>query len=126
MSRKPIKKFWEKEAVRRRMLLMILIVSTTAVASGYMANVLPHMGRTGLEIALIIFFAMLFAWISIGFWTSFIGFLILMRRYNRFTINWPSSTNAYRIEKDARTAILLPVYNESVNRVIAGLRATNE
>jgi len=126
MSRKPIKKFWEKEAVRRRMLLMVLIVSTTAVASGYMANVLPHMGRTGLEIALIIFFAMLFAWISIGFWTSFIGFLILMRRYNRFTINWPSSTNAYRIEKDARTAILLPVYNESVNRVIAGLRATYE
>ena len=87
MNRKPIKKFWEKEAVRRRVLLMLLIVSTTAVASGYMANVLPHMGRTGLEIALIIFFAMLFAWISIGFWTSFIGFLILMRRYNRFTIN---------------------------------------
>jgi len=84
------------------------------------------MGRTGLEIALIIFFAMLFAWISIGFWTSFIGFLILMRRYNRFTINWPSYTNDPGIEKNARTAILLPVYNESVNRVIAGLQATYE
>ena len=99
MNRKPIKKFWEKEAVRRRILLMLLIVSTTAVASGYMANVLPHMGRTGLEIALIIFFAMLFAWISIGFWTSFIGFLILMRRYNRFTINWPSSHQRSRDRK---------------------------
>ncbi|MFO7685734.1 MAG: glucans biosynthesis glucosyltransferase MdoH [Desulfobacterales bacterium] len=123
MNRKPIKKFWEKEAVRRRILLTVLILSTTAVASGFMANVLPHMGRTGLEIALVIFFAMLFAWISIGFWTSLVGFLILMRRYNRFTINWPSSKDD-DIQASVRTAILMPVYNESVKRVFAGLRAT--
>ncbi|MFZ0724177.1 MAG: glucans biosynthesis glucosyltransferase MdoH [Desulfobacterales bacterium] len=124
MNRKPIKKFWEKEAKRRRILLLVLILSTTAVASGYMANVLPHMGRTGLEVTLVIFFALLFAWISIGFWTSFIGFLILMRRYNRFTINRPSAADGIEIDKDTRTAILMPIYNESVKRVMAGLRAT--
>jgi membrane glycosyltransferase len=125
MNRKPGKKHWEKEAAIRRVLLMVLIASTTAVASAYMANVLPHMGRNGLEITLVIFFAMLFAWISIGFWTSFVGFLILMRRYDHFTINRLSAVGQKGSGKTVRTAILLPVYNESVARVFAGLRATH-
>ncbi len=117
---------WEIVARWRRTLLFLLISSSTLIASGFMAHILPYQGRTPLEITLVFFFALLFAWISIGFWTALLGFILLWRRYDRFTV-----TNTVQgeqidlsqaIEKH-RTAILIPVYNENPLRVIAGVRA---
>ena len=42
-----------------------------------MVNVLPHQGGTALEVAIALFFGALFGWISIGFWTAMLGFLLL-------------------------------------------------
>ncbi len=88
-----------------------------------MAAVLPSKGGTPLEVLLLVLFSILFAWISVGFWTAFLGFILLMRGTNRFS---PSSTIDGRdlsIPDDlARTAVLIPIYNEDVKRVIAGLR----
>ena len=78
---------WEKVARFRRVLLLVLIVTTTVIAASFMARILPHQGRTGLEITLVVFFSLLFAWISIGFWTALLGFFILLRRYDRFAIS---------------------------------------
>ena len=41
------------------------------------SNVLPHQGGTWLEVAIALFFGALFGWISIGFWTAVLGFLLL-------------------------------------------------
>jgi membrane glycosyltransferase len=114
---------WEKSAWQRRLVLSILILSTTAVASSYMAGVIIQHTQFWLEILLVIFFGLLFAWISVGFWSSMMGFIILWRRYDRFSVTDRDYGASREIDKACRTAILIPIYNENVTRVVAGLRA---
>jgi membrane glycosyltransferase len=58
---------------------MSLSRTTSAVASSYMASVLPQQGRTALELAIALVFGALFGWISIGFWTAIAGCWVLIR-----------------------------------------------
>ncbi len=114
---------WGTVAYRRRILLFLLIVSSTLIASGFMAHILPYQGRTGVEMALVFFFGLLFAWISIGFWTALLGFFILWRRYDRFTISDSVGSELPPAVEKQQTAVLIPVFNENPAQVIAGLRA---
>jgi membrane glycosyltransferase len=115
---------WEKVAQRRRMLLMCLILIPSFIASGFMARVLPHRGAAIPEFLLILFFAFLYAWISIGFWANVAGFFMLLRRYDRLApARQSANINPIALSR-ARTAILFPVFNEPVDRVFAGLYAT--
>jgi membrane glycosyltransferase len=113
---------WIGEAKRRRALLIVLVLIPSVVASGFMLSVLPHQGRTWLEVAIVVFFGALFGWISIGFWTALFGFFTLVRRRRRFAI-----TNIEPVEPgfvpSGRTAIVMPICEEPVDRVFAGLRA---
>ncbi len=125
MARK--RKSWEKAAQWRRLLLLLIIVASTYVASSYMAALLP--GRVGapLHIAVVTCFAILFAWISIGFWAAMVGFLTLLRRHDRYAVTSACGTDdGSGLSADARTAVLMPVYNEEIHRVLAGLQATYE
>jgi membrane glycosyltransferase len=115
---------WVRVARRRRLLLALLVVTPSVVASGFMATVLPHKGQPPLELAIAIFFGALFAWISIGFWTALLGFLLLLRRRDRFSINASVEPDA-PIEPGTRTAIVMPICEEPVDRVFAGLRAVH-
>lgn len=117
---------WEKAAHARRMLLLALILATTLAASAYMASILPYRGTTVLEAALVGFFALLFAWISIGFWTSLLGFVLLLRGRDRFDLPMdpPADGEAPEALAAPLTAILIPIYNEHVERVFQGLEAT--
>ncbi len=127
---------WTRVARRRRLLLFSLILLPTLVASNFMAEVLPYKGRTGLELAIVVFFGALFGWISIGFWTATLGFLNLVRKRDKFAIThiepgssdesvhgqagrppWPDEALA------ARTVVIMPICNEPVERVFSGLRA---
>lgn len=116
---------WERAARRRRALVSVLIVISTVIAATYMANILPHRGRTALEVAMVGVFGALFAWISIGFWEAVFGLLTLMRRCDRFAVGLPSR-EGFVLGKEVRTAVLMPIANEEVDRVFAGLRATYE
>src|SRR5262249_33571759 len=69
---------WIGEARRRRVLLLFLVFIPTIVASGFMLSVLPHQGRSWIELAIVAFFGALFGWISIGFWTAVFGFFTLV------------------------------------------------
>lgn len=112
---------WIAVARRRRLLLAVLVIVPSVVAMSFMAAVLPHRGRTPLELAIALFFGGLFGWISIGFWTAFLGWLLLARGRDRFAIR---ATDPHApIAPEARTAIVMPVHNEPVERVFAGLRA---
>ncbi len=119
---------WGTIAYQRRIMLFVLISSSTLIASGFMAHILPYQGRTGVEMTLVFFFGLLFAWISIGFWTALLGFFILWRGYDHFTITDTITDTAGSVfppdVEKRRTALLIPVYNENPARVIAGLRAT--
>ena len=67
----------------------------------------------GLEAIIIVLFAVLFCWVSAGFWTAITGFLLLAFHGDRFVISRRASPDAV-IPDDARTAIVMPICNEDV------------
>src|SRR5262249_49235816 len=64
----------------------------------------------------------LFGWISIGFWTALLGFLTLVGRRDRFAVTRLEGAEG-EIAPEARTAIVMPICQEPVDRVFAGLKA---
>ena len=114
---------WRRVALTRRLALIGLSVAQTVVATYYMTAVLPYHGRHLLEIAILVLYAVLFGWVSMGFWTAMMGFLVLMLGGDRYAISRSAPADA-PIADTARTAILMPICNEDVPRVMAGLRAT--
>ena len=48
---------WTRVAHRRPLLLVLLVLVPTTVASGFMVNVLPNRGGTWVEVATVAFFA---------------------------------------------------------------------
>jgi membrane glycosyltransferase len=112
---------WVRVAFRRRALLALLVLIPTVIASGFMNQVLPYQGRTWLEASIVIFFGALFGWISIGFWTALVGFVILLLRRDRFRITAPLDGAPVELDRKARTAIVMPIADEPVDRVFAGL-----
>jgi membrane glycosyltransferase len=77
------------------------------------------------EIALAACFGALFGWISLGFWTAVFGFALLWRGGDRFAITRNPETPADAVADSAcRTAVVMPICDEGVDRSFAGLRAT--
>ncbi len=112
----------------RRVLLLALIVLGAIVGTDYMVEVLPKHGATATERGLLVLFGVLFAWISAGFWTGLMGAWVMLRGRDPHAV-----TNALRgdgggaaIPPEARTAVIMPICNEHVPTVFAGLRATVE
>lgn len=114
---------WPRVALRRRLFLTVLVLVPSVIASQFMIEVLPHQGRTWLEVAIAVFFGALFGWISIGFWTAVLGFFTLIGRKDRFAITSGLEREPLDIDPQVRTAIVMPVCEEPVDRIIAGLKA---
>ncbi|HLX27033.1 MAG TPA: glucans biosynthesis glucosyltransferase MdoH [Casimicrobiaceae bacterium] len=118
---------WRVRAAHRRIVLVVLIVTQTLVATNYMRLVLPYHGRTLLEIGMLVLFGVLFAWISAGFWTALAGFWLLARGGDTYAISRRMiGDGPAAIPADTRTAVVMPICNEDVPRLFAGLRATYE
>jgi membrane glycosyltransferase len=109
---------WSLHASRRRLALLLLIAAQTALAGYFMSGVLPYNGARPLEAALLAVFTVLFAWVSAGFWTALAGGFVLLFK-DPFRLS-----GAAPIDSAGRTAIVMPICNEDVVRVFAGLRAT--
>jgi membrane glycosyltransferase len=113
-------------ATARRALLAVLVLAQTGgFAYGMATSVLPYHGEQPLELAILGLSAVLFAWVSLGFWTAVTGFVLLCRGRDRYAITRSVSPGS-ALPPDARTAIIMPIRNEHVARVFAGLRATYE
>jgi membrane glycosyltransferase len=116
---------WQGLGAVRRLSLLILMLAQTGLATYFMKSVLPYQGGSKLEMLMLVMFAILFCWISAGFWTAMAGFLVLSRGRDRFSVS-RLLAEAPPLPADARTAIVMPICNEDVDRVMAGLRATVE
>ncbi|MDB5777338.1 MAG: mdoH [Herbaspirillum sp.] len=118
---------WRHAGGVRRIVLLLLMLLQTGTATYFMREVLPYHGGEVLEFAMLILFAVLFCWVSAGFWTALMGFMVLMAgpRSDRYLIS-REKAGERDIAPDARTAIVMPICNEDVSRVFAGLRATYE
>jgi membrane glycosyltransferase len=115
-----------RTATIRRTVFAIVALTQTAAFAYYMVNrVLPYHGQQPLELAILTLFTILFAWISLGFWTALSGFVLLCwgRDRHAITRSVPPGT---AIPSEVRTAVIMPIRNEHVARVFAGIRATYE
>ena len=114
---------WQRVGMMRRTVLLFLVIVQSLMAVSYMTTVLPNKGGTLLEVAVLVLFGLLFIWVSSGFWTALMGFIQLLKGRDRYSIS-ASSAEDTPIESGARTALVMPICNEDVNRVFAGLKAT--
>lgn len=132
-------------ALFRRLVMFFLIVIQTYVGTNYLSSLLPYQSWQKInfmanwelnpELAIysvipyiiqgfiIALFAILFLWISIGFWTSIMGLILAIIGKDRYTIPIPSDPESH-IDNTHRTALVMPICNEDVARVFAGLEAT--
>lgn len=138
---------WRWVGSMRRYILLVLMLGQTIVAGWYMKGIMPYQGwgmvdldevirqplmQTAtqvlpyfLQTSILILFGILFCWVSAGFWTALMGFLELLTGRDKYRISGASAGNE-PIEAGARTALVMPICNEDVTRVFAGLRATFE
>lgn len=116
---------WQHAGSRRRFVLLMMSAFITYFATSAMAGVLPYHGQQPLEIAILILFGILSGWVSLGFWTGLMGFIVQLRGGDRYVVSASSAADT-PITAQARIAIVMPVCNENVVRVFAGLRATYE
>ena len=109
----------------RRICLLVFVLFQTWLATTSMIAVLPYQGREPLEVAIIVLFVILFGWISAGFWTAMAGFLSLLFGNDRYAISDTVALDV-PIADGTRAAIVMPIFNEDVAQVFAGIRATYE
>jgi membrane glycosyltransferase len=105
---------------RRRFLFFSSIFGFASIATWFMADLLWRGGLSGIEIALLILFVILFAHVAAGFCTALVGFYVINRGGDSSRI-----TNTFAPGEPiplASTAIVMPVFNEDVSRVFEGLR----
>jgi membrane glycosyltransferase len=101
-------------------LYLFLVLASTVAAVTRMAGVFQVDGVSLREGAILALFAILFAWIASSFWLTVFG------AFARFTKAELLPLKPVATPSAARTAILMPVYNEDVARVFSGLRAIQE
>ncbi|WP_395755380.1 glucans biosynthesis glucosyltransferase MdoH [Edwardsiella ictaluri] len=141
-------KRWRRMGSLRRWALLLLTFGQTAVATWYMKTILPYQGwglvdpmsifhgkplmqytlellPYTLQSGILILFAILFCWVSAGFWTALMGCLQLLIGRDKYSIS-ASTVGDEPIDPAHRTALIMPICNEDVSRVFAGLRATYE
>ncbi|MDF1484765.1 glucans biosynthesis glucosyltransferase MdoH [Ramlibacter sp. H39-3-26] len=115
---------WQHAAARRRLVFMLITLLSTAGATTLFANLQPDYGNAWLEWGQIGLFALLSAWVVTGFTTALMGFWVSLRG-DPHTIS-AREVRGHAMNREARTAIIMPICNEDVATVFAGLRATCE
>ncbi|MEP9347486.1 glucans biosynthesis glucosyltransferase MdoH [Xanthobacter sp. KR7-225] len=106
----------------RRALVMGTTLALTALGGHEMYLVLDVGGLTALELAVLVLFTVLFAWIGFAFANALAGAIALLRAAPE-----PDPAPDGPLPRiGIRTAVLMPTYNEAPARVFAGLLATCE
>ena len=115
---------WERAARQRRAVFMLLAVLSTVMASTLFAQVQPDYDNLWLEYGQIGLYGLLSGWVVTGFVTALMGFYVSVRG-DKHALSARQVAN-HPMNPEARTAIIMPICNEDVATVFAGLRATCE
>ncbi len=115
---------WKQACVRRRHALLALVALSVVGATAMLDQVLPAYRSDALRSAQIGLFSVLFGWVSAGFYTAMMGFWVQWRGDPHALSSRSVASNP--IASSARTAVVMPICNEQVSAVFAGLRATIE
>ncbi len=107
----------------RRLFIFAGAAVLTGAGAYEMYDVLKVGGVTTLEALVLGLFLLLFAWIAFSFMSAVAGFFVLLGRRPDVL---PIDTNEPLPRLSARTAMLLPTYNEDPHHLLARLRAMVE
>lgn len=116
-----------RRVTARRILFFGLVSSTILALVSALTYVFAADGLRGIEIAMIAVFALNTPWMVIGFWNAVIGFSLL-----HFKRDWLRSVTGLSGLEDetsaigSRTAIVMPVHNESPDLVVGNLKAVTD
>ena len=113
---------WLQAAQRRRRVLLGLVAALAGTALLLQWQAAPQ-GLTAAGWAQVVLVTLLFAWVAAGFVTALMGAWV-MHRGDRHALTLHAAQAP--IDRGARTAIVMPICNEDVATVFAGLRATCE
>ncbi len=108
---------------RRRMGVLTLVVFVTGLASLVLADLLWGLPLAGWGVVVWLLFTVLFAQIAFGTAQAVFGFIARRGRGDPCQLALTLTPEEEARIPLAPTAIVLPVYNEEVRRVYAGLRA---
>lgn len=137
---------------RRRRLLSTLVIVTVALGLLKWAAAMPSDITVWTRAAVIVLFVLTFGWIALYFWSSILGFSQLLKRARMPGIMYPADVEAaldaeagiaaddLRARQNpaapkvremasfikAKTAVLMPIYNEEPAQVMARLLAIGE
>ncbi len=104
----------------RRLLVIGGAIALTGAGAWQMKLVVAANGLTPLAVVMLALFLALFAWIALSFTSAIAGFFSLLSGGGR---RLGISAGADPPPPTTRTALLMPCYNESPVRVMAGLQA---
>ena len=137
---------------RRRRLLSTLVIVTVALGLLKWAAAMPSDITVWTRAAVIVLFVLTFVWIALYFWSSILGFSQLLKRARMPGITYPADVEAaldaeagiaaddLQVRQNpaapkvremasfikAKTAVLMPIYNEEPAQVMARLLAIGE
>ena len=115
---------WQRAAKQRRLAFMLLALFSTVIASILFAGVQPDYDNVWLEYGQIGLYGLLSGWVVTGFVTALMGFYVSVRG-DKHALSVKQVAD-HPMNPEARTAIIMPICNEDVATVFAGLRATCE
>jgi len=113
---------WQAAATRRRRVLLALVAALAGSALLLQWQAAPQ-GLTAIGWAQALLVVLLFAWVGAGFVTALMGGWVMLRGDSHGLVLRAAHAP---IARAARTAIVMPICNEDVATVFAGLRATCE
>lgn len=123
-SQPPTPAPWMKATNRRRVFLPVTTVLSTLLATLLFANMQPDYDSAWLRYGQLVLFALLSGWVVTGFLTALMGFYVsIFGDKHALSVK---QVLGHRLAPDVRTAIIMPICNEDVTTVFAGLRASCE
>ncbi|MDD5391392.1 MAG: glucans biosynthesis glucosyltransferase MdoH [Thiothrix sp.] len=113
---------WRTAAIQRRFVFFAGIAFLTGLATFWLGFNLPAALPFIWKALVILPFTILFFWLSLGFVTALAGLWVLMHG-DRYRIASAPGTPLPQIHAHETTAILIPIYNEDIAYVYAGIKS---
>ena len=102
------------------------VIATVAAGATWLWDILRVDGITPLEITFFAFFVVLCTRNSVSFWMACAGAYVRWRDHSVGALRWPHGRDDALRQTHSRTAIALPICNEEVERVFAGVVAIHD
>tara|TARA_R110001632_G_scaffold41444_1_gene104115 strand:- start:1669 stop:3651 length:1983 start_codon:yes stop_codon:yes gene_type:complete len=114
-----------KAKAARKWAYAVMVFITSIAGSWMMYEIFSESGVTTLEVVLLVLFSITFLWISAAFWSAFIGFILQLFDIDplKLSRNKHYVGHMDKVAINNRHAVVMPVYNEDTDRIMAGFEA---